>query len=90
MCPTDEETRTVPLIELAVARSGDKGNHANIGVIARKPEYLGPISRALTEAAVEERFLHVLKGEVDRFYLPGIGRSIFSCTTHWVAVAWHP
>ncbi|RLA46183.1 MAG: terpene utilization protein AtuA, partial [Gammaproteobacteria bacterium] len=44
MLAADEETRTVPLIELAVARSGDKGNHANIGVIARKPEYLGPIS----------------------------------------------
>ncbi len=72
MVSTNEETRTVPLIELAVARSGDKGNHANIGVIARKPEYLGYIGRALTEVVVAERFSHVLEGKVERFFLPGI------------------
>ncbi|RLA18421.1 MAG: terpene utilization protein AtuA, partial [Gammaproteobacteria bacterium] len=40
--------------------------------IARKPEYLDYISRALTEAAVAERFSHILEGKVERFYLPGI------------------
>jgi hypothetical protein len=38
----------VPLVRLAVARSGDKGNDANIGVMARKPEYLPAIRAALT------------------------------------------
>jgi hypothetical protein len=37
----------VPLIEIAHARSGDKGNHSNIGVIARKAEYLPWIRAAL-------------------------------------------
>jgi len=65
-------TQKVALIKLAVARSGDKGNHANIGVIARKPEYLPYIYNALTESAVAQQFSHVLQGRVERFYLPGI------------------
>jgi hypothetical protein len=64
---------TVPLIELAWARSGDKGNDANIGVIARKPEYIPYIRRALTDAAVARYFAHVLPREVKRYELPGIG-----------------
>jgi len=63
---------SVALIALAWARSGDKGNHANIGVIARKPEYLPWIAAGLSEAAVAECFAHVLEGEVRRWYLPGI------------------
>jgi hypothetical protein len=65
---------TVPLIELAVARSGDKGNHSNIGVMARKPEYLAWIAAALSEGAVAEWMRHVLDpqtGKVSRWYLPG-------------------
>lgn len=61
----------VPLYRLAVARSGDKGDHANIGVIARRPEYLPALRAALTEDAVAERFSHTLKGKVERFDLPG-------------------
>ncbi len=65
----------VPLIALAWGRSGDKGNKANIGIIARKPEYLPYIVAALTEAAVTERFAHFLAdtspGSVERFILPG-------------------
>lgn len=68
-----EPSRKVALIELAVARSGDKGNHANIGVIARRPEYLPYLCHALTEEAVAGRFSHILQGRVERFYLPGIG-----------------
>ena len=66
---------TVPLIKLALARSGDKGNHANIGVIARQPEYLPYIQTALTEAAVADWMQHVLdpeQGKVTRWELPGI------------------
>lgn len=65
---------SVPLIKLAVARSGDKGNHSNIGVMARKPEYLAWIAAALSEATVAEWMQHVLDGQtgkVSRWYLPG-------------------
>lgn len=66
---------SVPLIKLAVARSGDKGNHSNIGVIARKPEYLPFIANALTDKKVAEVMDHVLDsetGSVSRFYMPGM------------------
>ncbi|WP_142810774.1 acyclic terpene utilization AtuA family protein [Tepidiphilus olei] len=66
------ESEPVPLVYLAVARSGDKGNHANIGVIARRPEYLPWIRAALTPAAVRARFAHFITGKVERFDLPGI------------------
>ena len=72
--PSGEADSTVPLIKLAVARSGDKGNHSNIGVMARKPEYLAWIAAALSEAAVAEWMQHALDaqhGKVTRWYLPG-------------------
>lgn len=50
----------VPLIKLAWGRSGDKGDKANIGIIARQPEYLPFIYAALTEQAVFEKFAHFL------------------------------
>lgn len=65
----------VPLIEIAHARSGDKGNHSNIGVIARKAEYLPWIRAALTEQVVASYMQHVLdaeKGRVIRYELPGL------------------
>lgn len=65
----------VPLIEIAHARSGDKGNHSNIGVIARKADYLPWIRAALTEQAVANYMKHVLdaeKGRVIRYELPGL------------------
>ncbi|MGK8803099.1 acyclic terpene utilization AtuA family protein [Acinetobacter seifertii] len=65
----------VPLIEIAHARSGDKGNHSNIGVIARKAEYLPWIRTALTEQTVASNMQHVLdaeKGRVIRYELPGL------------------
>lgn len=65
----------VPLIRLAWARSGDKGDHANIGVAARRPEWLPYIAAALTPAAVARYFAHVLRdgdqGRVERWTLPG-------------------
>ena len=60
-----------PLIALAVARSGDKGNGSNVGVIARKPEYWPVIRASLTSDAVKAYFAHYVKGEVERFDLPG-------------------
>ncbi|MEA3149343.1 MAG: hypothetical protein QOD56_282 [Gammaproteobacteria bacterium] len=61
----------VPLIRLAWGRSGDKGNFANIGIIARRPEYLPYIRAALTPQAVATVFAHYLEGPVERFDLPG-------------------
>lgn len=67
-----EELISVPLSALAWARSGDKGDYANIGVIARKPGFFPVIQTFLTEAVVADRFEHFLKGDVQRFALPGI------------------
>ncbi len=66
----------VPLIKLAWARSGDKGDKANIGVIARKPEFLSYIWAALTEEIVANRLAHFIDGggnpeKVERFLAPG-------------------
>ena len=66
----------VPLIRLAWARSGDKGNKANIGVIARNPAWLPYIWAALTPDSVARRFGHFIDGGTDaaiigKFYLPG-------------------
>ena len=61
----------VPLIELAWARSGDKGDRANIGVMARRAEYLPWIWAALDEQTIAVCFADFLRGDVERFYLPG-------------------
>jgi len=66
------ETVEVPLLTLAWGRSGDKGDTANIGVIARKPEYLPYIWSALDETRLREVFGHFLRGEVHRYLLPGL------------------
>ena len=62
----------VPLIKIAHGRSGDKGNDSNIGIIARKPEYFPILRRELTAEAVREYFGYLMKGNVERFDLPGI------------------
>jgi len=78
--PEGSADASVPLIALAWARSGDKGNHANIGVIARRPDYLPWIAASLTERAVSECFAHLLEGPVQRWYLPGINALNFLLT----------
>jgi len=64
-------TVRVSLLDLCWARSGDKGNFANIGLIARRPEYLPVLRQQVTPERVREYFAHNLKGSVDRFDLPG-------------------
>jgi hypothetical protein len=64
---------TVPLVRIAWGRSGDKGNTANIGLIARKPEYLTIIRAQVTPEAVKRYMAHAVKGKVERFDLPGPG-----------------
>ena len=63
--------RTVPLIALAHGRSGDKGDKANIGIIARRPEWLGHLSAVLTPERVAAHFAHNGPSRVERFDVPG-------------------
>ena len=63
---------SVPLQQLAFARSGDKGNHANIGVIARKPNYLPYIRNGLKPEIIADYFSHLLNGEINIWDVPGI------------------
>jgi hypothetical protein len=67
----------VPLVRLAWARSGDKGNTANIGVIARRPEWLPLLWARLTPQAVHAHLAHLVLGPVERFHLPGISAMNF-------------
>ena len=62
----------VPLVRLAWARSGDKGDNSNIGLIARTPEYLPIILAQVTAASVRDWFAHMVKGEVKRYLVPGV------------------
>jgi len=63
----------VPLVALAYGRSGDKGDNANIGIFARKPEYVAILDSEVTEEAVAKYFAHRIHGKVTRWRLPGIG-----------------
>ena len=63
---------TIRLGEIAHTRSGDKGNHANVGVIAYTPAGYEFLGRVLTEARVAGYFLSLRPGRVQRFELPGI------------------
>jgi len=67
-----EECVSVPLVALAWGRSGDKGNKSNVGILARKPEYLPYLRSALSEEAVARYFAHLIEGGVERFDLPGV------------------
>jgi hypothetical protein len=62
----------VRLLDLAHARSGDKGDTANVGVIARKPEYYPLLVRELTVERVAAHFGGMLTGPVERFELPNL------------------
>jgi Acyclic terpene utilisation family protein AtuA len=68
----DGATALVPLIALAHGRSGDKGDSANIGILARKSEYVPAIRAALTPSAVAVYLAHIVKGRVERFEWPGL------------------
>lgn len=70
----------VPLLQLAWARSGDKGDHSNIGVIARRPEWLPWLRGQLTPEAVKDWLAHLVRGEVLRYDVPGIHAMNFLCT----------
>ena len=63
----------VRLFDLAHARSGDKGDTVNVGVIARKQEDYEFLKSYLTVERVKEHFGPMVKGRVERFELPNLG-----------------
>jgi Acyclic terpene utilisation family protein AtuA len=62
----------VALVRLAHGRSGDKGDTANIGVLARRPEFVALLARQLTAQAVHTYMAHLMEGEVERYDWPGL------------------
>lgn len=67
---SDMDSKTIPLSEIAHARSGDKGNHANIGVIAYTPTGYEYLLGALSAERVAEYFAGLRCSRVERFELP--------------------
>ena len=63
----------ISLLQLAHARSGDKGDTANVGLIALKDEFYPHLVRAVTAENVKEHFGEIVKGDVERFELPNLG-----------------
>ena len=62
----------VRLVDIAHARSGDKGDTANVGVIALRPEWYPLLVTALTRERVRAHFRDVITGDVERFELPNL------------------
>ncbi len=63
----------IQLVKLAHARSGDKGDTANVGIIALKPEFYPVLKEQLTVEKVKAHFGDMVKGKIERFELPNIG-----------------
>src|SRR5207302_8380965 len=62
----------VPLVRLAHARSGDKGDTANVGLIALKPQYYPVLAKQVTADRVQKHFTGICFGLVERFDLPNL------------------
>src|SRR5829696_5015205 len=62
----------IQLTKLAHARSGDKGDTANVGLIALRDEYYPLLVREVTASRVKQHFEGICKGEVERFELPNL------------------
>ena len=62
----------VRLVDIAHARSGDKGDTANVGVIALRPEWYPVLERYLTLDRVAEHFRGIITGDVERYELPNV------------------
>jgi hypothetical protein len=63
----------IKLLQIAHARSGDKGDTANVGVIALKPEYYPLLVEQVTAARVRDHFRGICLGDVERFEVPNLG-----------------
>ena len=62
----------VRLLDIAHARSGDKGDSANIGIIARKAEWYPILAQYLTADVVAKHFASLVSGPVERYELPNL------------------
>jgi hypothetical protein len=65
--------KRIPLVHLAHARSGDKGDTANVGVIVYDPTHYELLREQLTPQRVKAHFASMVKGDVERFELPNLG-----------------
>ncbi|MCA0239607.1 MAG: DUF1446 domain-containing protein [Proteobacteria bacterium] len=72
-------TIEVPLVRLAYGRSGDKGDTSNIGLIARRPQYLAVLRAEVTPQRVQQWLGHLVQGPVHRYELPGFDALNFVC-----------
>ena len=64
--------KSIQLVKLAHARSGDKGDASNIGLIARKPEFYPVLKEKVTIEAVKKHFKGICRGPVERYELPNL------------------
>ncbi|HYO80326.1 MAG TPA: hypothetical protein VES20_02920 [Bryobacteraceae bacterium] len=62
----------VPVARIAHGRSGDKGDTANIGLLAFRPDQYDVLLREVTAERVREHLRHIVKGTVTRYELPNI------------------
>jgi hypothetical protein len=62
----------VQLVDVAHARSGDKGDTANVGVIALKPEWYSLLEKYVTRERVRDHFRGIITGDVERYELPNL------------------
>jgi len=76
--PVKDERRTVPLLQVAHGRSGDKGDMANIGIIARSAPLYCVLEQELTSEKVRDYFAHITNGKVSRYTLPGFNAFNFT------------
>ena len=70
---SDRKKMQIQLTKLAHARSGDKGDTANVGLIALQDDFYPLLVREVTAERVKEHFRGICKGEVERFELPNLG-----------------
>lgn len=66
-------TMKIRLLDIAHARSGDKGDTVNIGLIAREKKFYPLLAREVTAARVQRHFAELCKGTVERYELPNLG-----------------
>ncbi len=71
--------KKIKLIDIASARSGDKNDVCNIGVMARKPEHYAVLQKYLTADVVKNHFGNLIKGEVVRYEWSNIEALNFVC-----------
>ena len=62
----------VRLVDIAHARSGDKGDTANVGLIAMRPQWYELLARHVTRERVAEHFRGMIEGAVERYELPNL------------------